>query len=145
MLYQSLFEMLIKYNKYIVYVHNFSNFDYYFIINLLKDHYEIKTDPFYKDNKLYSLTLSVKINNKIHSIIIKDSYLLLPYSLRKLSHDFKVNVSKGYFPYSFVNENNLNYIGKIPEYNYYYNQVNNPLSYEEYETLQHEYIEKNEV
>jgi DNA polymerase elongation subunit (family B) len=103
MLESCLMNMLFNYNKYIVYVHNFSNFDYYFIINFLKNKLIIKSDSFYKDNKLYSLKLSTMINNKIHFIIIKDSYLLLKDNLRKLGKDYNVNILKGYFPYTFVN------------------------------------------
>lgn len=89
-------------------------------------------DPFYKDNKLYSLTLTMKINNKVYSIIIKDSYLLLSSSLRDLGQDYNVDIVKGYFPYSFVNDGNLNYIGEIPDYQYYYNNVNKPITYDLY-------------
>jgi hypothetical protein len=146
MLQSCLIDILTNYNKYTIYVHNFSNFDYYFIINLLKNQFNIKSDPFYKDNKLYSLKLSLNINNKIHSIIIKDSYLLLPNSLRKLGKDYNVNIPKTYFPYTFVNENNLNYIGHIPEYFYYVNNINNPLSYEEYINIKNnDWSTKNET
>jgi hypothetical protein len=140
MLYNSIYDMLLNYNNYTVYVHNFSNFDYYFILNTLNNVSTIKSDPFYKDNKLYSLKLSYKINNKDHSIIIKDSYLLLPNSLRKLGIDYKVNILKGYFPYSYINENNLNYIGNIPDYIYYYNNINNPIKYEDYLQISNNYI-----
>jgi DNA polymerase elongation subunit (family B) len=85
------------YNKFTIYVHNFSNFDYYFILKILNNNNNIKFDSFYKDNKLYSLKLSMKVNNKIHSIIFKDSYLLLSNSLRKLGKDFNVETVKGYF------------------------------------------------
>jgi hypothetical protein len=127
--------MLKSYSNYTIYVHNFSNFDYYFIINLLKNQTNIQYDPFYKDNKLYSLKLSTSINNKLYFITIKDSYLLLPSSLRKLGKDYNVDVPKGYFPYSFVNENNLNYIGNLPDYFYYVNNINSSLIYDEYLTL----------
>jgi len=142
MLYTCLMEILKKYNHYTVYVHNFSNFDYYFILTMLKNQDLIKMDSFYKDNKLYSLKLIVIINNKIHQIIIKDSYLLLSSSLRKLGQDYKVNILKGYFPYSFVNYNNLNYIGEIPDYQYYYNNINNlnnSMDYNEYLQIKQKY------
>lgn len=116
---------------------------YYIILNILKDQIIIDSDPFYKDNKLYSLKLSIKINNKIHSIIIKDSYLLLSSSLRDLGHNYKVDVIKGYFPYSFVNENNLNYKGEIPEYFYYYNNVNSPMDYNDYIQMKNNYLNNN--
>ena len=143
MLYKCIYDMMTKYNNYTVYVHNFSNFDYYFILDMLKDQDLIKMDPFYKDNKLYSLTLTLIINNKFHKIIIKDSYLLLSSSLRKLGKDYNVDILKGYFPYSFVNNNNLNYIGEIPDYIYYNNNINQPISYDAYLQLKLEYLNNN--
>jgi hypothetical protein len=61
---------------------------------MLKDIVNINYKPFYKDNKLYSFELNIKINNKYYKIIIKDSYLLLNNSLIKLGNDYKVNVIK---------------------------------------------------
>lgn len=141
MLYNCIIDILNNYNKYTVYVHNFSNFDYYLILDMLVIKDNINYLPFYKDNKLYSLKLTVynKINNKANSIIIKDSYLLLKNNLRKLGKDYKVNVLKGYFPYTFVNEFNLNYISTIPDYYYYVNNINKPLNYEEYLNLKSNY------
>ena len=40
-------------------------------------------------------------------------------SLRKLGKDYNVDVLKGYFPYTFINNNNLEYIGEKPNYHYY--------------------------
>lgn len=48
-----------------------------------------------------------------------DSYLILPSLLRTLAAKYKVEVQKGFFPYSFVNENNLDYIGPTPDPSYY--------------------------
>jgi hypothetical protein len=143
MLYQCIYDILLNYNNYTVYVHNFSNFDYYFILAILKDQTIIKSDSFYKDNKLYSLKLTIIINKKVHAITIKDSYLLLPNSLRKLGHDYKVNTLKGYFPYSFVKNNNLNYIGNIPEYSYYKNNISESMEYNEYLSIKNNYSNNN--
>src|SRR5215470_2041042 len=44
MLYQCLYDILLNYNKYTVYVHNFSNFDYYFILAILRNQDNIKSD-----------------------------------------------------------------------------------------------------
>lgn len=143
MLYTCIYDMMTKYNNYTIYVHNFSNFDYYLILDMLKHQDIIKMDPFYKDNKLYSLTLTMKINNKVYSITIKDSYLLLSSSLRDLGKDYNVDILKGYFPYSFVNESNLkNYKGEIPGYQYYYNNVNKPIAYELYLEMKKDYLNK---
>lgn len=40
-------------------------------------------------------------------------------NLRKLAKVFGVDTQKGFFPYSFVNENNLDYIGPIPDIKYF--------------------------
>ena len=143
MLYNCIYDMIIKYNNYTIYVHNFSNYDYYFILKMLKDLDLIKMDPFYKDKKLYSLTLTLIINNKFHQIIIKDSYLLFSSSLRKLGHDYNVDILKGYFPYSFVNYSNINYSGEIPDYQYYYNNVNKPITYDLYLEMKKDYLNNN--
>lgn len=142
MLYHCIYDLLKIYNNYTVYVHNFSHFDYYFILKMLKDQQTIKYNPFYKDNKLYSLTLTLIINNKLYKIIIKDSYLLLSNSLRDLGFNYKVDVVKGYFPYSFITKNNLNYIGEMPDYIYYYKNVNKPISYDLYLELKTKYLDK---
>jgi hypothetical protein len=65
------------------------------------------------DNKIYQLELKYKPNpnvNNNYKYIIRDSFLLLPTSLRKLG-DTILNtdqLGKGVFPYNFVTEN-LNY------------------------------------
>jgi hypothetical protein len=56
--------MLIKYNKYTVYVHNFSNFDFYLILQIFNNNLYLKSDSFYKDNKLYSLKFRSNKNKK---------------------------------------------------------------------------------
>ena len=38
-----------------------------------------------------------------------------------MGKDFDCNNQKGYFTYKFVNNNNLNYIGKTPDKNYFNN------------------------
>jgi len=39
-------------------------------------------------------------------------------SLRDIAKSFNCEKQKGYFPYSFVNKDNLNYVGSIPEYSF---------------------------
>jgi hypothetical protein len=52
-------------------------------------------------------------------ITFKDSQQMLIGSLRNLGKCFGVKTQKSIFPYSFVNENNLNYIGPIPDFKYF--------------------------
>ncbi len=65
--------------------------------------------PIIKDGKFINLEVYFKLNHKTYKIIFRYSYLLLPSSLSKLSKAFNVLNQKGIFPYSFVNENNLNF------------------------------------
>ena len=95
-----------------VYIHNFINFDYIFLIKVLFENFKVK--PYFKDNKVLNLIYQHKSGDKI-KIELLDSYLILPSSLRTLSLKYKVNDKKGFFPYNFVNENNLNYIGVTPD------------------------------
>ena len=51
-------------------------------------------------------------------------------SLRSLGKSFGVEILKGYFSYDFVNENNLDYIGIIPDFKYFVN-----ISHDEYDGI----------
>jgi len=110
-----------------VYIHNFANFDYIFLIKVLFENFVVK--PYFKDNKVLNLTYHTKDNSNI-KIDIYDSYLILPSSLRTLASKYKVEVQKGIFPHNFVNENNLDYIGITPDITLF-----NDISAEEYEGL----------
>jgi hypothetical protein len=41
--------------------------------------------------------------------------LFYPTSLEKMCESYKLKIKKTIFPYNFPNENNLNYIGEIPD------------------------------
>jgi len=59
----------------------------------------------------------MQFNYNNYTIIFRESYQLLPASLRKLCKSFNVLVAKGFFPHTFINnktEDILNYIGKYP-------------------------------
>jgi hypothetical protein len=110
-----------------VYIHNFSKFDYMFIIKVLFENFIVI--PNFKDNKVISLIYKHKDNEET-KIEIFDSYLILPSSLRTLASKYKVADLKGFFPYTFVNESNLDYIGITPNISLF-----NGISVEEYEGL----------
>jgi hypothetical protein len=95
-----------------VYIHNFSKFDYMFLIKVLFENFNVK--PNFKDNKVINLNYQHKSDNKT-KIELLDSYLILPSSLRTLALKYEVNDQKGFFPYNFVNEKNLDYIGITPD------------------------------
>ena len=105
-----------KYNGYKVYVHNLSNFDGIFLLRLLSSIPNFSLDPIIRDGKLINLTLSRLISGRKYSISFRDSLLMLPVSLDKLSKAFKVENKKTIFPYRFVNNVNvpLTYEGAVP-------------------------------
>jgi hypothetical protein len=110
-----------------VYIHNFANFDYMFVIKVLFENFIVK--PNFKDNKVISLVYQQKDNDKA-KITMFDSYLILPSSLRTLASKYKVADLKGFFPYEFVNESSLDYIGPTPDIALF-----GDISVEEYEGL----------
>jgi hypothetical protein len=103
--------------KLIIYAHNLSNFDGVFLLNQLIDYGDVK--PLYFNGKLMSI--QVKLHIKGHEgkvLLFKDSYLLLPYSLRSLCEVFSVESIKTYFPF---NLSNINYTGVFPSFKYWTN------------------------
>jgi hypothetical protein len=103
-----------KYKNYIVYIHNLSFFDGIFLIKALSSIENMHIRPLMKDGKIFNIELSF---NKI-KLSLRDSLLMLPISLSKLANAFKVE-DKGIYPYDFINSNELNYIGKVPNFNYF--------------------------
>jgi hypothetical protein len=105
------FLMRYKYNGYKVYLHNFSNFDSIFLMRILSN-LSNKMNPVIRKGRIINLRFEF---SKGYVLYFRDSYLLLPSSLRSLAENFQVE-SKGIFPYKFVNNENidLNYDGKLP-------------------------------
>lgn len=114
-----------QYNGWNVYIHNGSLFDCIFLLRYITEigHVHILK----KDNKYINIKLSwgeykdKKGNVKFkYNINFRDSFLLLPTSLRKLSKAFGVE-SKGFFPMKFVNDPSilLNYVGPTPNFSFY--------------------------
>jgi hypothetical protein len=110
-----------------VYIHNFANFDYMFLIKVLFENFKVK--PYFKDNKVINLVYQHKENDK-SKIYLFDSYLIMPSSLKSLASKYKVADQKGFFPYNFVNEDTLDYIGVPPAITAF-----NGITDEEYEGL----------
>ena len=107
--------MIRKYDNWKVYIHNLSNFDANFLLKILVNLGEVT--PIIHDNKIISITF--KMNGYV--VIFKDSQQMLIGSLRNLGKSFNVEVQKSIFPYDFVNENNLKYIGWVPDFKYFDN------------------------
>jgi len=81
-------------------------------------------EPLLFNGKLISIKLKIKINdvqgtdNELtkwngKTIIFKDSYLLIPVSLRKLALTYNCTKNKGIFPY---NLNDIFYSGSFPSF-----------------------------
>jgi hypothetical protein len=123
-----------KYRGYIFYIHNFGRFDAIFILRILIKYNELYTKKYsynliFKDNVILSMSITSKVNKKSYTIKLVDSLNLLQSSLSNLCKTFNTDVVKSYFPYDFVNKNNLFYEGKKPEKKYY-NNIDNK-SYKE--------------
>lgn len=97
--------------KLTAYAHNLSGFDGVFLMNQLVKFGEV--EPLVFNGKIMSIKVHLNIEGYIgRTIIFKDSYLLLPNSLRKLCELFNLNISKTYFPFHL---SDINYKGPIPD------------------------------
>jgi hypothetical protein len=102
-----------------------------------------KLDPLTRDGKILQLKLSFnpfnkdgKMSNRKTSITFYDSYLLLPSSLDSLSKSFNIENKKTFFPFTFIDDNNLNYCGEVPNYKYFPKNI----SLEEYKNYVKKFI-----
>jgi hypothetical protein len=113
------------YDKYTFYVHNLHGYDSIFVLSALIN-YNSKNENFYKiktifrDNRIIKLEISINLGkNSSRKITFVDSYLMIPSSLNNIAKDFGCNNIKGFYPYEFVNESNLYYIGDTPDKKYF--------------------------
>lgn len=108
-----------KYHQYKVYVHNFSHFDGVFLLGVLSSLSD-NIRPIIRDGRIIDLSFSFGEGKTKYKLYFRDSYLLLPDSLRKLALNFKVT-NKGLFPYKFVNNDkiSLDYKGFVPTINFF--------------------------
>jgi hypothetical protein len=95
----------------IVYAHNLSGFDGIFLLNHLLPFG--KVEPIIFNSKLIAIKVRL-ISGK--TITFKDSYLLLPSSIRKLCITFKIDSYKSLFPFKL---RNIFYKGLFPAYKYW--------------------------
>ena len=121
--------MIRKYNRTNVYIHNLAKFDIIFLLKYLVKIASIQ--PVIHNGRIISLTVNYGENNE-YQIEFRDSMLILPKSLRDLCGAFKVVTVKSILPFLFVNENNLNYFGEVPELKYFMDISKN--DYSEYES-----------
>lgn len=128
------------FHNHYLYIHNGSEFDLIFLVKYLLNRDDVKMYPLYKDGKFINLTISygkekdegtkrVKFN---YELVIRDSLLLLPSSLAKLAKAFDVDTQKDIYPYSFPSNQNLNYVGEVPDYGYFDNKKVSIKDYSDY-------------
>jgi hypothetical protein len=101
-----------KYNRSNVYIHNLAKFDIIFLLKYLVKLGSVK--PIIHNGRIIYINFNYGKNLE-YQLQFKDSLLLLLRSLDTLSKSFKVENPKSMFPHFFVNENNLNYIGEVPD------------------------------
>ena len=97
-------------NKIIAIAHNASAFDLHFILNraiLLK----WKPDQIMNGLKIMCM--------RMEHMLFLESVSFLPFSLRWLSEAFGLTVAKSWYPHYFNTEENLDYIGPLPDVSYY--------------------------
>ena len=113
----------------IVYAHNLTGFDGIFLMKHLLSFG--KVEPLLFNGKLKSIKLIIPGGR---TVIFKDSYLLLPLSLRKLCMAFNVTTSKGHFPFNLTN---VFYTGVFPKLEHWTGLTSN-----EYLNLKNEFKSK---
>jgi DNA polymerase type B, organellar and viral len=106
-------------NGYTFFAHNLGRFDSLFLIKALIASIDITIKPVWKDNKIISIIIKHNVLNR--KIKLLDSMNFIQGGLRKILLSFNCQITKGYFPYSFVNKDNLFYIGNKPDIKYYEN------------------------
>ena len=118
---EPLFNQLLKpkYRGYSVYAHNLSMFDIFFLLGYIAD---LETDGKYSVKPYINTAgkfISIKIYNSQRnvSIIIKDSYLLLPASLQKLAIQFNTTIQKGVEPVYIGDTKSVYYMEDLSHYN----------------------------
>jgi hypothetical protein len=102
-----------KYKDYKVYFHNMSKFDIIFLLKYLVKIVDVS--PIIHNGRIIQLEVNYGPDNQ-YKVTIKDSLLILLRSLDELSKAFKIDNPKGLFPFLFVNKDNLNYNGQVPDF-----------------------------
>jgi hypothetical protein len=121
-----------KYKGYRIYFHNFSRFDSFFLLKHLAKLGDCQ--PIIHKGKI--ITLNFTSFKSKYSISFKDTYLLLPSSLRALCKSFNLSSSdsKGIFPYLL---SDINYSGEVPDFKYF-----SGITLEDYNKYKAEFINK---
>lgn len=115
-----------KYHNAMFYTHNLGGYDAIFVLKILVDYNNTVGETYYKlkavlrDNVILKLQISIKKSKSVtNTIFLVDSLALLPMSLASLAEGFSTTHEKPLFPYSFVTEKTLYYIGNTPGIEYF--------------------------
>ena len=121
----------------IVVAHNFQGYDGYFIQNYLNKN-AIKYDIILRGAKILSMEIPM------FNIKFIDSLNFIPMALSQFPKTFgKTELCKGYFPHFFNKEENQNYIGPIPDVDYYSPKTMKPEAREAFLAWHKEQVESN--
>ena len=123
--------MIRKYNGYNIYIHNLAKFDIIFLFKYLIELGNVS--PIIHNGRIISINLNYGKNLE-YRLQFKDSYLILLAALSKLTKGFFTEKQKSIFPYLFINENNLDYIGQVPEFKYFDNSKIKLADYNNYKS-----------
>ena len=97
-------------NKIVAIAHNAKAFDFHFILNWASI---LKWKPELNMNGLKIMCM------KLEHLVFLDSVFYLPCPLLKLPYSFGVTARKSSYPHYFNTEENLDYVGPIPDVRYY--------------------------
>nr|WRO45312.1 hypothetical protein [Russula virescens] len=97
-----------------------AKFDIIFLLKHLVKLGDVK--PIIHNGRIISINLNYGKDLE-YRLQFKDNYLILLASLAKLTKGFGVDTQKSIFPFLFVNENNLNYIGQVPDFKDFGNKI----------------------
>ena len=123
----------------IVVAHNFQGYDGYFIQNYLNKN-AIKYEIILRGAKILSMAIPM------FNIKFIDSLNFIPMALSQFPKTFgKTELCKGYFPHFFNKEENQNYIGPIPDVDYYSPKTMKPQARETFLAWHKEQVESNYV
>ena len=123
----------------IVVAHNFQGYDGYFIQKYLNKN-AIKYEVILRGAKILSMTIPM------FNIKFIDSLNFIPMALSQFPKTFgKTELCKGYFPHFFNKEENQNYIGPIPDVDYYSPKTMKPEAREAFLAWYKEQVESNYV
>lgn len=113
--------LISKYKNYKVYIHNLSSFDSVFLLRILNSMENNITRSAMTRNNGRIINLNINYNKNCN-ISLRDSMLLLPSSLAKLSKTFNPkSYYKSIFPILFLKNIEPNYNGPVPKYKFFKN------------------------